>query len=459
MADREFIFAETMKDLLIKYLILTFTLCCVASANAQEKKRKKSERAVDENTEDYYNQYYMRYDNFIYNSKIKSVQLYIQDNELSAPIIKLGSDNILKLSFDLFDLDLKRYQYTVIHCDPDWNPSMLNEAEYIEGFFEDYINDYKYSMNTIQRYVHYNLFFPNENMKISRSGNYLLLVFEEGNRDKPVITRRFMVYEDRLLINSRVKRAAIPDLRNSAQKIDFSIIHKNLKILNHFDEIRVAVLQNYRWDNAKTELRPLFMKENELVYEHDVENLFQGGNEFRNFDIKTLRFHTEFVKKIAFENGEYNIFLQPQKSRSKNPYSAFQDINGKFVIRTQEGWNPDTEADYGWVHFKMEYSQPLIDGNIYIYGALSDWAFKDEFKMKYDYDTQTYFTKAFLKQGYYNYQYVFLRDGTNGGDPSIAEGSHFETENDYTILVYHKEPATNYFRIVGFRYINSRSSF
>jgi hypothetical protein len=460
--DSEFIFAGNMKiisRLFVIIFILAFSCSNSAIGQEKEKKKRKPSRVIEDSSEDYYNQYYLRYDNFIYNPKIKSVQLYQQHDELSAPAIRLGSENVLKLSFDLFDLDLKRYQYTVIHCDPDWNPTLINEAEYLDGFFEDYINDYRYSMNTIQRYVHYNLFFPNENIKITRSGNYLLLVFEEGNRDKPIITRRFMVFEDRLLINPTVRRPAIPDLRNNSQKIDFAIKHKNLRILNHFDEIRVAVLQNYRWDNAKLHLKPLFLKENELIYEHDVDNLFLGGNEFRNFDIKTLRFYTEFVRKIAFENNEYHIYLQPQKPRTRENYSTFQDINGNFVIRTQEGWNPDTEADYGWVHFRLDYPSPILDGNLYIYGALSDWAFKEEFKLKYDYETKTYYTKVFLKQGYYNYQYMFLRDGSNKGNPSVAEGSHFETENDYAIFVYHKEPGTNYFRIVGYRHFNSRGSF
>ena len=50
-----------------------------------------------------------------------------------------------------------------------------------------------------------------------------------------------------------------------------------------------------------------------------------------------------------------------------------------------------------------------------------------------------YVCSMVLKQGYYNYHYMFLPHGTNIGDVSQIEGNYWETENDYTIFIYYRE--------------------
>ncbi|MDQ3192690.1 MAG: DUF5103 domain-containing protein [Bacteroidota bacterium] len=441
------------------WLLLLFVI--LLSGNllfAQEKKQKQKEEKQT-TQEEYYITDYLRHENFIYNPLIKTVMLHLEENELSAPVMKLNSNNVLKLSFDILDLELKNYMYAFIHCDADWAPSALHEAEYLDGFFENYITDYQFSFNTLERYMHYNLFFPNDNINFTASGNYLLVVYEEGNRDKPVITRRFMVYEEKVIVNPNVVRAADPMERSLKQKIDFSILHNGYNILNPMQDLRVAVLQNNRWDNANTTLKPLFIKESELVYNYDSENLFYGGNEFRNFDIKTIRFKTENVRDITYEDGKNNVFLKEDRVLSTNRYSTLPDINGKYVIRIQEGWDSDLEADYAYVHFNLKYPTPLVDGNLYIFGAISDWNFHNDYKLKYDPESLSYHTTLYLKQGYYNYSYSFLEDGTNTGNSYLIDGSYFETENDYSIFVYHREPSTNYHKIIGYRQFNSRGPF
>jgi hypothetical protein len=440
-------------------ILLILSLVLPTTIIAQEKSKKKKPKPVREEVfEDYYNSNFIRYDNHIYDTLVKTVALSKANDELAPPLIRLRSEDVLKLSFDILSLSLKNYQYTFIHCGPDWTPSPLHQAEFMDGFFENYITDYKFSMNTLKRYVHYNIEFPNNNINFKQSGNYLLMVFEENNRDKPILTRRFMVVEEKLIVRARVNRPSVPEDRNIKQKIDFSLLHKGYNIQDPLGDVKVAILQNYRWDNAITKLKPLFIRESELVYEYDLETMFFGGNEFRNFDIKTVRFFTQNVETIKYEDGLHQVYLKEAQPRGRHRYATEPDINGKFVIRFQEGWDPESEADYANVHFRLKYPTPVMDGNLYVFGALTDWSFPEAAKMKYDYETRSYYTTMLLKQGYYNFKYVFLGDRTQESSPVLIEGSYFEAENDYTILVYHREPTTNFFKLVGLRQINSRNT-
>jgi hypothetical protein len=442
--------------LIISFLIFSDT----AFAQKDERKKKKEARNAErlQNEEDYFNSSYIRYDNFNYDTIVKTVQLMREMDELSSPILNINSDDIMKLSFDILSLELKNYQYTFIHCSPDWVPSPLHQAEYLDGFFDNYITDYKYSMNTLKRYVHYNIVFPNQDVRFKRSGNYIIMVYEENNREKPLLTRRLMVYEDKVMVAARINRPSVPEYRNVKQKLDFRISHTGYVIQNPKQDVKVALLQNYRWDNAVTNLQPLFIKDNELDYSYDAENMFFGGNEFRNFDIKTLRFYTQFVDDITYSDGIHQVYLKESLVRGRNPYSTEPDINGKFVIRFQEGWGHETEADYAMVHFKLKYPAPVMDGNLYVFGALTNWSYTEAAKLKYDYQSKSYRTSLLLKQGYYNYEYVFLGDNAQKSSTIFTEGSYFDAENDYTVLFYHREPTTNFFKLVGFREINSRKT-
>jgi hypothetical protein len=450
-----------------KYVLYSYFLFLILftlpqfSVHAQEKSKKKRERPEKEfsGDEDYYNKNFLRYDNYVYNPMVKTVTFHQLKDELSPPILNINSDDVLKLGFDVMDQNLKNYMFTFIHCDPNWNPSPLHSAEYLDGFFDNYITDYRFSINTLQKYIHYNITFPNDNVKFTQSGNYLLLVYEENNRDKPILTRRFMVYQERVRVSPRINRPAAAEDRMFKQKVDFSVHHMGYKILNPQSDVKVAILQNNRWDNAITGLKPLFIKDNELTYDYDTENTFFGGNEFRNFDIKTIRFRTQFVETVDYADGMNIIKLKENNVRGSSRYSTEPDINGKFVVRFQEGWDSDVEADYSLVEFRLKYPAPITDGNVYVFGALTDWAHPEEAKMTYDYETKSYKATLMLKQGYYNFKYVTLKDNEKGGSSLLLEGSYFETENDYTILVYHKEPATHFFKLVGIKQVNSRSTF
>ena len=130
-----------------------------------------SSHQIIDNDDDYALENYIRYDDYIYDDSIKTVLLYNSHSQMSYPIINMNGNETIMLSFDDLRRDNSIYNYTVIHCDANWEPSDLSPMEYLEGFQEDELFDFNYSSNTDLYYTHYTLTFPNESMKPLISGN------------------------------------------------------------------------------------------------------------------------------------------------------------------------------------------------------------------------------------------------------------------------------------------------
>ncbi|MEO5571077.1 MAG: DUF5103 domain-containing protein [Bacteroidia bacterium] len=405
---------------------------------------------------DYYHSNYLRYENYIYVPNIKTVVLEKYGFPLSEPVIMLNSGDQLVLTFDDLDGDIKNYSYTFVHCNADWTSSHVIISQYLKTFFDDHISDYKYSFNTQQSYTHYTLLFPNENLNPVYSGNYLLKVFYTENPDSVMLTRRWVMVDSKVQINANVKRATIVSDRYSKQEVDFNITYPSNFIQNPFSDIKIVIMKNGRWDNAITNLKPLYLKDNLLDYNYDEENVFNGGNEFRNFDIRTTRFQTEFIKQILEDSTGFHIFVTNDQNRSALRYSITDDINGRFVNTIYDDRDGETEGQYVNVHFKLVYPDPIQKGTPYIFGDLTDWRLTKEGKLKYNYDQQAYETSLYLKQGYYNYEYVVVKDGSEQLDETEIEGNHFETENNYTIFVYHRPVGERYDQVIGWQKLNSK---
>lgn len=425
-----------LKTFFLNFII--YLLCVATPANA-----------AGPDTTEYYSGNFLRYSNHIYLPNIKTVKLEQDKLPLSEPVIDLREATKLKLEFDDLEGDYKDYWYTLVHCDWQWQPSAISQMQYLQGFYENKIPDYSYSFNTLQRYTHYSLVFPNADCRILFSGNYILKVFLNNDQEKLVLTRRLMVVENFVSVNARVHQATDIEQRNYRQEVDFIIKHPNFEIQNPFGDLHAVILQNGRWDNAITGLKPLFLKDHELDYDYDQDNVFISGSEFRNFDIRSLKYETQNVQSVKQDDEGIDVYLFPDKTKSSSRYSSEYDLNGKYEIRTYDGSNDQTGGDYATVHFSLLIDTPAANGNFYVFGELTDWNFNREAMLRYNYDKKMYETSLYLKQGYYNYEYVFLKDGSSVGDQSVTEGSHFETQNNYIILVYYRNPGLRYDSIIG----------
>ena len=394
------------------------------------------------------------YDNTCYDDKVATVILQknigIYD---PLPVLNLGSTESLKLSFDMLDPQNEFLNYSIIHCNRNWMPSDLQPMDYVNGNTMGEITDYKFSTNTYQTYTHYSLNFPTEEMTITKSGNYILKVFRNFDEEDILLTRRFMVVDIQTKISSTIKSATVPEFRFSHQEVDFSVNYLGFDIPNPFLDVNVTILQNNSWNNAITNLKPQFVNNNELSFNYENENLFPGTNEFRFFDIRSLRFFSNNVIKKYIDSVQ-NVVLRPEESKAYLNYVRWIDYNGKRDIFNSDGMNLVEDGDYALVHFNFKSNNLEDMGEIFVYGELTDWQLKDEFKMTYSPELNIYTCPVLLKQSYYNYHFI-LRGKDGKIDYSFTEGNHQETENDYTILVYHKNVFYGYDEIIG---LGSRNS-
>jgi hypothetical protein len=392
----------------------------------------------------------LMYKNHVFDPRIKTVQLYKDGWNLSYPIMKLNSNDKLLLNFDLLGNQPETYYYTFIHCDKDWNKSDIFPNDYLNGFTENPIEDYANSFNTTVSYIHYRLSFPNERVSITLSGNYIIEIYSSGKPEEPVITQRFIVSEEVTKIDITAHRPQMTKENNTHQQVDFVVNYTGLSINDPYRNVFASILQNGKWDNAKRNLKPEFYGNNELKYNSlSDKNIFQGGNEFRYFDIKSIRYKSEYIKRIDFVSSNYNVFLYPSENREHKPYFYWQDFNGKYYIAFQEGKRPDIESDYVNVYFTLPSDQLISGGNMYVSGGLNNWEFNKNNLMNYNPESKEYECTMLLKQGWYNYEYVFLKNGDTTGTATLFEGSHYETENDYIVLIYYRNPRDRYDRVIG----------
>ncbi|HRY31807.1 MAG TPA: DUF5103 domain-containing protein [Bacteroidales bacterium] len=405
---------------------------------------------------EYFRENYLRYHDHIYTPNIKTPLLYREGWELGQARLVLGGTDKLLLEFDDLDGGNRNYLYTVIHCSPDWLPSPLDVNQYLDGYYEDRIEDYAYSYNTLQPYTHYNLRFPNERFGIRLSGNYLLVVFPEDKREEPVLSLRFWVVDPKVKITGEVKRPVVIEDKDEKQQLLFRIKTGTFPIINPYQNLKVIIRQNGRWDNMISNLQPLLVKGDELDYTHDAGNIFFAGNEYRHADLKSVKTPGDRVRKIEPGEPSYDIILANDERRQFKVYITEEDINGRFVVRTTDGTDPSTEADYVWVHFTLPYFPLAADGNIFLSGALTRWQLGKENRMTYNFERKAYELKLFLKQGYYNYAYLFLENGAVQADHARIEGNHHETENEYTIYVYYQAPGNEYQELIAVETIKSR---
>jgi hypothetical protein len=440
-----------------KYKLLFILTILSSLSSAQEP--ATIDNSLQSLQDDYYSENYsLKYDDRVYTKNVRSILFNHEKDELAAPILTLGGSDRLKLSFDELNGELKNYSFTLVHCNANWQPSGLMPMEYIDGFQDAEIIDFNYSSNTKQRYIHYSAFIPHPSMQITKSGNYLLKVYQSGNPEKLVLTRRFMVVENMVMVKAIIRPATTIEFRNYKQEVDFSIIHPQYKINNPFQNLHVVISQNNRWDNAITNLKPSFIKDAEITYNYDEDNVFSGGSEFRNLDLKSLRYQSERVAKIITESDKNIVILRPDERRSSIRYTFANDINGKFIVRTTDGpaRNSDINADYSFVHFFVKTNEEFNNGNVYVVGAFNSWQCSNENKMVYNAERQGYQAALYLKQGFYNYQYVFVENGSTQADESVIEGMHQETENDYSIYVYYRPFGVFYDKLIGVARFNSR---
>ncbi|UCS91603.1 DUF5103 domain-containing protein [Echinicola marina] len=389
----------------------------------------------------------------VYEANIKSVQLYKKGAgigaQMNAPVIPLGSAGLV-LEFDDLAFEPDRYSATLIHCDSDWTSSGLKSADYIRQYNEFNVNIYEYSINTRVPYIHFTFDVP----LVTKSGNYLLKVYRNRNKDEVILTKRFMVYDDQVKVGAVLMPPNQTAERRTGQQIDIKVNYAGRELVDPARTVKVIVRQNRRWDNVKIGSKPTFIRDDRSVLEYQFfngENIFDAGNEFRFVDLRYVRTNGRNVASVRMEDDVVYAETAVVSPREQTSYLEYLDLNGQYIIENMERGNPKLESEYVLVNFKAQMEN--IEGEPYIFGAMSDWGRAEAAKMSYDIQEGMYQSSFLLKQGWYDFL-LAIKNGDQWDTLSI-EGSHFQTENEYDVLVYYRDFGSRYDELLGYISVNA----
>ena len=394
----------------------------------------------------------------ILDDDIRAAQLYLQGAPLTQPIVELkAGGGSLVLEFDHLGDELKDYIYTIVHCNSDWQPSDLNDNEYIDGFTEDRITNIESSFNTLLQYTHYALALPNRNMRWTKSGNYILKVFDNDDDRRLVLVRRFCVVEPLWRVEADFVNPASVSKLKTHHEIDFTVTPRGTRVPNPQNDIKVFLLQNGRWDNALGPIKPYITRLDQLVFDYQNKIVFPAGKEWRFFDIRTFEYRGERVRMIDEGDDFYEVTLDTDQDRSGSTLRYRGDLNGRFSIENTNYNQTRLQCDYAKVLFSISQNLPKYNADVYVFGELTDWQLKPEYKMEFSAEAKAYYCESpLLKQGYYNYEYVIVDRDTGQIDEDGFEGNWYETSNLYTILVYFKTFGDRYDRLMAAVSLDSR---
>lgn len=390
----------------------------------------------------------------VYSEHIHSVRMFPlglqQDSQLDAPVVSISDSRPLVLLFDDIAYDPEQYTVKLIHCDANWQKSQLRDNDFSVSFNQYNIEEYSYSVNTRIPYIHYAFTVP----RVTKSGNYILKVYRNRNEDEAILTRRFMVYEELFAVGASVVPPTETEERRALQQINVAVNYSKVELMDPLTQVKVVIRQNQRWDNSKLLTKPTFLNQNakSIRYEpFDGSSTFRAGNEFRFVDLRFIRATGVNIADVKVEETMISANALIDQPRPGGVYSQYLDLNGQYIVYTNDrpGGNPEVESEYIYTtfYFKADPAREII-----MLGSLTGWGSAPESKMTYDQKAGHYSTSILMKQGWYDYQYAFSSE--NGFDSDPIEGSFFETENEYEVLVYYRALGSRYDQLVGYVYLH-----
>jgi hypothetical protein len=377
---------------------------------------------------------------------------FVKNSVISVPFFQLGE--AFEFQFDDLYANEADYYYTITQCNYDWTPTTLAKNEYLQGLDNQRIMTYQNSYNTLQSYSHYVQAFPNRYNQITKTGNYIIKIFND--EQELVFSRKFVIYQDKTTITGEVRRARDFEGMNTKQNIEIAIDYGEQYLQDPIRNVKLCIFQNANWNTAITNIKPQYTLGTQLIYKYNKETQFWGGNEFYTFDTSNIRIINNSVARVTSGDNIYNSFLYTSLPRRNNVYTYFPDFDGNFYVKNASAVdNNEIESDYSWVYFSLDTPELFSKEDIYINGMFNNYDLGEENKMAFNPKTNRYEKALYLKQGYVNYQYVIANASKKINFEDAIDGNFYLTENTYTILVYYRNNTDRYDRVIGIATINS----
>lgn len=379
---------------------------------------------------------------------IATLQVVAGDDWLSLPVIALGGEDGIHISFDERSHVVHRYCYKIEHCEADWTVSEgLFESDYVDGFASDnVIEETEQSINTNNIYTHYSFSIPNDRCRVKMSGNYKLTVYDENEDDRPLLTACFMVVEPLgMKVRLEVSGNTDVDTNHNHQQVGMNVDFGRFTVTDPSNQIKTVVMQNGRWDNAVINSKPQYVRSDGLQWSHCRDFIFPAGNEYRKFEVLDVSRISMGLESIKWDGHQYHAWVWTDEPRPNYVYD--EDANGAFYIRNSDNVENDYASEYVKVHFRLK--SPRLPYDVYLNGNWTYDRFLPQYRMEWNDEAKLYEAAIPLKQGYYSYQYLMM-DGDGTLQPVPSEGSFYQTENKYQAFVYYRPVGGRTDRLVGF---------
>jgi len=370
---------------------------------------------------------------------IKSILLYRTGSQFNPPIIRLGTADRMILEFDAIINSSEQYRIEFTHHNRNWERSNLLANDYIDGFEQTFITGGERSRPRNPLYFHYSYTFPNEQVNFTRSGNYMIQVYDNVTGQK-LFNLPFFVHENEGKISSFVE--TIFNTGRNGRPLDqpFSTyIYPDFVEFPQFD-LSFTFSQNQLWGTTKTSETFDTSVPGEVRFHLTRDRAYPSDFEFNILDLSQLQIDGTQILDIQPRFDPPKVFLnQDIQNFASNPVpvspSRFGIPDNKLSSRFVE------------VYFSFEPRNGLENGaKVYLLGDFNQWQVDKNLQMTYDSVSGYWETNTLIKQGKYSYKYLLIQNKI--ARPLSLDDGYTRSNQQYISFVYFNDPAQRFDRLL-----------
>ncbi len=362
---------------------------------------------------------------------IRSIQVYRGTRKQSLPAIELGSSDYLTLRFDELGGRSRLFRVRVRHRNSDWSDSRLMTDHYLRGYREDLIEGGQPSSVQDPHYMHYRYRFPNENMQLQMSGNYLMEIMEYET-SRILFSIPFFVHENTGRMEFELEELYGLDSRYHVHHQPFVRYTYPSYVISPTTDLKMRFVQNRFWGRARVADEADMSEAGVYRAYLSRPSSFVGVYEFRQLDLNRYDAGGPEIVQVRSETIPPQVWLfRDVVNLDVNPGSRTPVAHG--LPRD------DLRARYADVRFELELPvREATDLPIYVYGPFNNWTIQEENRMEYQRSSDSYTGRALIKEGEYDYKYALVEKGHI--DDLRLDASFASTAQEYASLVYFRDP-------------------
>lgn len=377
---------------------------------------------------------------------VRSLRVGIADAFGMPPVARLGSDDVIRISFDEIAEASSRLRVRFIHQNADRRKSDLFDHEFMRGFNDIEITDIARSVDTRTHYYNYRLDLPADGSLLTASGNYLAEIFREDDPSQVIARVPFSLSEQSVQLSGSATTRTDCGANSRWQQVAFGATIPQEALVDPFSTLRAILAR----DTQAPELNlgaPSARTISGIEYSHRPNLIFDAGNEWRRFEITDLHTPGMRVDSLRDDDAMPHAWISLDEPRAYGSYEPDRTQYGRYLPRRSGSSDADISADYIMTHFTLAMpEQP--DAEVLLQGEFMLPYPREAAVMTYDRTLRAYTLAVPLKQGAYNYRYALRRSGTDA-DPAPIEGDFYETSNQFNIRLFMRRPGSRADRLLG----------